>query len=149
MGMFLNDEIPSNLSSEETINRIKSQNGLICIPHPYDRIRVSAFTNNKELEKIVPSVDIIEVFNARSLFPGTQARAQRLAQKFGKISSAGSDAHIVSEIGNYYIEMAEFANKDEFLESLSRGQVHGHKSSPLVHWASTHNKFRKKQSKED
>ena len=95
------------------------------------------------------SVDIIEVFNARSFFPGTQARAQRLAQKFGKVSSAGSDAHIVSEIGNYYVEMAEFTNKDEFLKSLSEGQVHGHKSNPLAHWAATHGKLRKKLSQKD
>jgi predicted metal-dependent phosphoesterase TrpH len=149
MGMFLTEEIPSNLSAEETIKRIKDQNGIVCIPHPYDRIRTSAFTSDKELEKIMASVDIIEVFNARSLFPGTQARAQKLAQKFGKIAGAGSDAHITTEIGNYYIEMAEFTDKNEFLRSLSEGKVKGHKSNPLVHWASTHNKIRKKLSKEN
>jgi predicted metal-dependent phosphoesterase TrpH len=149
MGMFLNKEIPSPLSVEETIKRIKDQDGLVCIPHPYDKIRTSAFTSNKELEKIMASIDIIEVFNARSLFPGTQARAQKLAQKFAKIASAGSDAHITNEIGNYYIEMEEFADKNDFLKSLSQSKVKGHKSNPLVHWASTHSKFRKKLSGEN
>ncbi len=144
MGMFLTEEIPSGLSAEETIKRIKNQNGLVCIPHPYDRIRTSAFIDDKELEKIMPSVDIIEVFNARTLFPGTKSSAERLAGKFNKIVSAGSDAHIAAEIGNYYIEMEEFTNKEEFLKSLSSGKVHGHKSNPLVHWASTHNKLIKK-----
>jgi predicted metal-dependent phosphoesterase TrpH len=106
MGMFINEEIPSRLSVEETINRIKAQDGLVCIPHPYDMIRASAFNSSKELAKIMPFVDIIEIFNARSLYPGAQGKAQRLAQKFSKIGSAGSDAHTISEIGSAYIEIA-------------------------------------------
>jgi predicted metal-dependent phosphoesterase TrpH len=149
MGMFLSEEIPSKLPVEETIGRIKSQGGLICVPHPYDRLRLSAFNNGKDLNKIMPFVDIVEVFNARSLFPGTQVRAQQLARKFGKIASAGSDAHMASEIGNVYIQMPEFNNKDEFLKSLAQGHIFGHKSNPLVHWTSTRNKFRKKMPAED
>ena len=143
MGMFLTEGIPSGLSVDETIRRIKAQDGLVCIPHPYDRLRPSSFSNTKELEKIMPSVDIIEVFNARSIFPGSRMRAQRLAQKFGKVSSAGSDAHTASEIGTVYIEVPEFSSKDGFLNSLAQGQVCGRKSNLMVHWASTRNKFKK------
>ena len=149
MGMFLNKEVPSGLPVEETLTRIKEQHGLVCIPHPYDNIRPSSFSRTKELEEIMPFVDIIEVFNARSLFPGSRGRAQRLARKFGKVTSAGSDAHTASEIGNAYIEMPEFSNKDEFLNSLARGQICGHKSSPLVHLASTCNKLRKNTPQKD
>jgi predicted metal-dependent phosphoesterase TrpH len=143
MGMFLSEGVPSRLSVAETLGRIKAQNGLVCIPHPYDNIRPSSFSNPRELEEIMPFVDIIEVFNARNLFPGSRGRAQRLANKFGKLSSAGSDAHTASEIGNAYVEMPQFSNKDEFLKSLAQGQICGHKSSPLVHLASTRNKFKK------
>lgn len=149
MGMFLSEGIPSKLSVEETLNRIKAQDGLVCIPHPYDRLRPSSFSSKMELEEIMPSVDIIEVFNARSLFPGSRARAQQLAQKFGKLASAGSDAHTSAEIGNVYIEMPEFNSKDEFLNSLAQGQILGHKSNPLVHLASTRNKFKKNASSKD
>jgi predicted metal-dependent phosphoesterase TrpH len=149
MGMFLTEGIPSKLSVEETIRRIKAQNGLICIPHPYDKLRLSAFNNGKALEEIMPFVDIIEVFNARSLMPGSRTRAQQLAQKFGKLASAGSDAHTATEIGNAYLEMPEFSGKDEFMKSLAQGQIFGHKSNPLVHLASTRNKFRKNRSQKD
>lgn len=149
MGMFLSREVPSGLPVEETLSRIKEQHGLICIPHPYDNIRPSSFSRTKELEEIMPFVDIIEVFNARSLFPGSRGRSQRLARKFGKVTSAGSDAHTASEIGNAYIEMPEFSNKDEFLKSLAQGQICGHKSSPLVHLASTRNKLRKNTPQKD
>jgi predicted metal-dependent phosphoesterase TrpH len=143
MGMFLSEGVPSRLSVEETLDRIKAQHGLVCIPHPYDNIRPSSFKDTEKLEAIMPFVDVIEVFNARSLFPGSRGRAQWLANKFGKATSAGSDAHTASEIGNAYVEMPQFSNKDEFLKSLAQGKICGHKSSPLVHLASTRNKLKK------
>ena len=42
MGMFLQETIASGLSVEETLSRIKAQDGLVCIPHPFDRFRPSA-----------------------------------------------------------------------------------------------------------
>lgn len=76
-------------------------------------------------------------------------RAQQLARKYDKLASAGSDAHMASEIGNVYIQMPEFDNKDEFLKSLAQGHIFGRKSNPLVHWTSTRNKFRKNVSNRD
>jgi predicted metal-dependent phosphoesterase TrpH len=144
MGMFLTEEIPTRISAEETIRRIKDQGGLVCIPHPYDMMRSSAFNNSRSLEAIMPSVDIIEVFNARSLAPGSELKARRLLKKFGKLASAGSDAHMAGEIGNAYIEMPPFKSKEEFLKSLAQGTITGHKASPLVHLESTRSKLRKR-----
>jgi predicted metal-dependent phosphoesterase TrpH len=143
MGMFLEEEIPSNLSLEETIERIKDQGALLNIPHPFDRIWLSAF-KQKGLQKVMPYVDIIEVYNARSLSPGDQIKAKKLALKYEKLKSAGSDAHTPDEIGNAYVEMKEFRNKSEFLESLQQGVIIGHKSNPLVHFTSTLNKLKKR-----
>ena len=143
MGMFLTEEIPSHLSLEETIERIKDQDALLNIPHPFDRVRLSAF-KQKGLQKVMPFVDIIEVYNARSLSPGDQIKAQKLALQYGTMKSAGSDAHTPDEIGNAYVEMKEFNNKSEFLESLKYGEITGHKSNPLVHFTSTLNKLKKR-----
>ena len=142
MGLFLKEEIPNKLSAEETVSRIKTQGGLVCIPHPYDRFRLSALEDEK-LEEIMPQVDIIEVFNARSLSPGSSAKAWQLAQKYGKFASAGSDAHIPSEIGNVYIEMPDFNDNDQFLVSLAQGKISGRKSNPSVHLASTWARLKK------
>jgi len=145
IGMFLSQEIPSKLSAEETIAQIKAQGGLVCIPHPCDRLRFSVF-RNQVFENIMPEVDIIEVFNARSLVPGSSAKAWELAQKYGKLASAGSDAHTPSEIGNAYVEMPEFNGKDEFLASLAQGKISGNKSSPTVHFANTWARLKKRLS---
>jgi len=142
IGMFLTQEIPSKLTIEETIARIKAQRGLVCIPHPYDNFRLSAF-RNEAFEVIMPQVDIIEVFNARSLSPHNSAMSRKLAERFGKPASAGSDAHTASEIGKAYVEMPDFDGKETFLTSLSRGRIVGRKSSPLVHFASTWARLKK------
>jgi predicted metal-dependent phosphoesterase TrpH len=146
IGMFLTEEIPSRLTIEETISRIKEQEGLVCIPHPYDNLRLSAF-RNEAFEAIMPQVDIIEVFNSRSLSPHNSTRSKMLAERFGKPASAGSDAHIAAEIGKAYVEMPNFNDKETFLASLSKGRIVGHKSSPLVHFASTWARLKKTSSK--
>jgi len=145
IGFFLTQEIPAKLSVEETVARIKAQDGLICIPHPYDRLRLSVF-RDQIFEDIMPQVDIIEAFNARSISPGSSTRARQLAQKYGKPVSAGSDAHTLPEIGNAYVEMLEFNDKDEFLASLTMGKISGNRSNPTAHVVSTWNRLRKRLS---
>ena len=145
MGLFLSQEIPNKLPVDEAIAQIKAQDGLVCIPHPYDMVRLSAF-KNQVLETIMPQVDIVEVFNSRSLSPSNSAKAWRLAHNYGKLASAGSDAHTASEIGKAYVEMPGFNGKDEFLTSLAKGKILGHRSNPLVHFASTWAKLKKHPS---
>jgi len=147
MGMFLKETIPSPNSVDETIARIRDQGGLVCIPHPFDRLRPSAFRRS-DLLPILPKVDVIETFNSRSLMPGASSRSRRLAQTYGKPASAGSDAHTPGEIGNAYVEMPEFNGPGDFLKSLARGRIVGRKAGLVVHFASTTAKFIKHTPKE-
>lgn len=143
MGMFLEETIPSRLSVEETISRIRAQGGLVCIPHPFDSFRHSAL-DSAILEQIVEQVDIIEVFNARTLPFQSQSKARVFARKHALRQSAGSDAHTISEIGHAYVEMPRFDGRDDFLKALSEGTVYGHKTNPLAHFFSLGNRLKKK-----
>jgi hypothetical protein len=143
MGMFLEKTIPSGLSVEQTISRIRAQGGLVCIPHPFDTFRRSALRSNI-IEEIAEQIDIIEIFNSRTLLPQDSAKTIALASKYGKAKSAGSDAHTLYEIGNAYVEMPEFNGKDDFLQALEKGNIHGHRTSPLVHFASNWTKIKKR-----
>jgi hypothetical protein len=146
MGLFLAEEIPKGLAPEETIARIRSQGGLVGIPHPFGRYLHLSFRRERRnllSPEILPQVDIIEVFNSRNLSPNSSTKARTLAQKYGLAASAGSDAHTLAEIGKAYVEMPEFRGPDDFLESLSQGTIFGRNSSPLVHLASTWAKLRK------
>ena len=143
MGLFLNEEVPRGLSVEETIDRIKKQGGLVNIPHPFGRWPLD---NYKKLTspEIMEKLDLIEVFNARTPFPNSSSKAYELAKKYGLPGGAGSDAHTSSEIGKAYVEMPEFSGPEEFLSSLAQGKIIGHRSSPLIHLASTWAKIKKR-----
>jgi len=143
MGMFLEETIPSGLSVEKTLSHIKAQGGLVCIPHPFDTFRHSAL-RSEIIEEIAEKIDIIEVFNARTILPQDSAKALALASKYGIAKSAGSDAHTFGEIGNAYVEMPEFNGRDDFLQALEKGKISGHRTNPLVHFASNWTKLRKR-----
>tara|TARA_B100002003_G_scaffold241348_1_gene262942 strand:+ start:1153 stop:1830 length:678 start_codon:yes stop_codon:yes gene_type:complete len=133
MGMFLKEGIPSHISLDEAVARIKEQNALICLPHPYDPLRGLKLDGN-QMEKLAGQVDIIEVFNARSPFFKPARQARELALKHNLGETVGSDAHHLKEIGHNYVEMPDFNGKDEFLEALREGKQTRHRSSVLVHF---------------
>lgn len=135
-GMFLREGIPSGISVEEAISRIKAQDALVCLPHPFDPFRGLRLDNNR-LEELAEQIDIIEVFNARSPLSGAATKAQNFAMKYDLPGTVGSDAHTLGEIGYTYVEMAEFNSKDEFIQALRKGKIYTRKSSYLVHFSST------------
>ncbi len=143
MGMFLKETIPSGITAEAAIARIHEQGGLVCIPHPFDTFRQSALTNTL-LDGLIEQIDVIEIFNARTLLKRFSTKAQAFARKYGIPGSAGSDAHTPQEIGNAFVEMPDFQNNDEFLQALKKGRVLGHKTSPLIHVSSALTRVKKR-----
>jgi hypothetical protein len=142
MGMFLSEEISRGLSPQEAISRIRSQGGLVAIPHPFGR-SMPWSANTLTSTEILSQVDIIETFNSRTPFSNSIARAAKLAKEQVKAASAGSDAHTLGEIGRAYVEMPEFDGPDAFLISLAQGKIFGQRSSYLAHFASMWAKIRK------
>lgn len=136
MGMFLKETIPSGLPIEEAISRIREQDALVCIPHPFSTIARHGL-GARMMEKLVEHLDIVEVFNARNLLPSNSVKAQLFAEKYNLPQSAGSDAHTVPEIGNAYIQMPEFNGKDDFLEALKKGTISGQRTNPIAHLRSS------------
>ncbi|MBI3040127.1 MAG: PHP domain-containing protein [Chloroflexi bacterium] len=142
MGMFLQERIPSGLPIEQAIAHIKSQDALVCLPHPFDTLRGLRLDGNR-VEALAEQIDIIEVFNARCLLPRPSTKARAFARKYDIPGTAGSDAHSPDEIGSTYVEMPEFNGRDDFLRALRQGKISRHRSSPLVHFSSTWTKLKK------
>lgn len=137
MGMFLTEGIPSGLSVEEAISRIRAQNGLVIIPHPFDRFRPSALDGDIVADLVAQKqIDAIEVFNARTPLYRSSNKAGAFARKYGIPGTAGSDAHTPYEVGNAYVEISEFRGRDDFLESLARSKIIGRRTNPLTHFHS-------------
>ena len=136
IGLFLQETVRKGLSPEDTVRAIREQNGLVLIPHPFDRLRGSPL-REEALLRILPDVDVIEVFNSRTVLKADDDRGLRFAQQHGKAMSAATDAHTPWEIGLAYTEMPAFEGPEDFLASLGRGTIVGKRSFIGVHLIST------------
>lgn len=143
IGLFLKSFIPPRLSPEETIAEIRSQGGVVYMPHPFDTLRRSVIKPHA-LMRVAASLDVVEVLNARCHTARENGAALQFAQERGLLMGAGSDAHTAGEIGQAGIEMPDFTDAESFKHGLRSAVVFGSPSSRLVHVASTFNKVRKR-----
>lgn len=143
LAYFVKEHVPAGLSPEDTIGRLRLQGAIIGVSHPYDSIRHGSWDEDN-LRRILPLIDLVEVFNARTMTIHPNKRAQALAEREGKVGIAGSDAHHPSEVGAVKMRMDDFATPAEFLHSLASATIIGRRSSPLVHFFSRYATWRKK-----
>jgi hypothetical protein len=141
---FIKEEVPRGLSPQATIERLRAQGAVISIPHPLDSLRTSAMGRPNVLA-IIDQVDALEIRNARCVRPQDNQAAAALALKHNKLVTAGSDAHILYEIGRCYLKMPPFEdNAASFLAALAQAKAHGKESPFWPHFASTYAKWRKR-----
>ena len=123
IGYFLQKEIPKGLCAEETIKRIKAQGGLVAIPHPFDLLR-SCRMKIEKLHQIIDQIDLIEVRNSRTLWPGATLRSIKFAREHLKPQIAGSDCHSRFELGQAYTEIEDFKDSQDFLIKARQAKIH-------------------------
>ena len=106
VALFLERSVPPGLPAEEAVAAVRAQGGLVGIPHPFDRFRLSGMAAAKgtgTLERIAPLVDFVEAHNARVPFASANDRAAEFARAHGLAGVAASDAHTVMEVGVAYV----------------------------------------------
>jgi predicted metal-dependent phosphoesterase TrpH len=121
IGLFLREEIQRGMSFAETIAAIRSQGGLVYVPHPFDRIH--AIPQPATLHRHLAEIDVLEVYNARLLFEVYNDEALRFARKYNLTPGAGSDAHVLAGVGTGAVRMRRFSGPEEFLVSLHSAEV--------------------------
>jgi len=121
IGLFLSEEIPRGLSFGETVAAIRSQGGIVYLPHPFDRLH--AIPEPATLHRHLAEVDVLEVYNARLLFEAYNDEALRFARKYDLTMGAGSDAHVLQGVGTGAVRMRSFEGPDDFVVSLRTAQV--------------------------
>jgi predicted metal-dependent phosphoesterase TrpH len=82
----------------KVIDNIRSQNGLVIIPHPFRPFRQRF---NYPLERLVGKIDGIETLNSRNPDSSNKAAA-RVAKQLSLAAIGSSDAHILLDIGKGY-----------------------------------------------
>jgi len=103
IGYWLNERIKPEQGIKKTLEHIKKQGGYSCIPHLFDKVR-SKHADIVILNRFVDEIDMIEVFNSRNLFKGSNEDAKQFAIKNNLLAIVGSDAHYKKEIGNAYLD---------------------------------------------
>jgi predicted metal-dependent phosphoesterase TrpH/glycosyltransferase involved in cell wall biosynthesis len=121
IGLFLSEEIPRGLSFGDTISAIREQDGVVYLPHPFDRLH--AIAEPATLHRYLAEIDVFEVYNARLLFEAYNDEALRFARKYNLTMGAGSDAHVLQGVGTGALRMRAFLDREEFLVSLRTAQV--------------------------
>jgi predicted metal-dependent phosphoesterase TrpH len=142
LAFFVREPVPPGLSPRETINRLRAQGAFISVSHPYDRARHG--WAERDLEALLPLVDALEVFNARSWSGRANRRAAALAAAAGLPGTAGSDAHTASELGRAAMELPAFEDPAGLRAALGAAAFRGRLSSPLVHLCSRYAVLRKR-----
>jgi predicted metal-dependent phosphoesterase TrpH/glycosyltransferase involved in cell wall biosynthesis len=129
IGLFIEEKIPRGLTLQETIAAIRSQGGLVYVPHPFDRMH--SVPDYEHLLDVVEQIDAIEVFNPRVAFSAFNEEAERFAAKYRIVAGAGSDSHVPQGLGSVKIAMRDFDGPEEFLESLRDADIVRKKQSLL------------------
>jgi hypothetical protein len=121
IGLFLREEIPRGLSFADTIAAIRAQEGVVYLPHPFDRMH--AIPDPATLHAHLADIDVLEVYNARLLRESFNDEALRFARKYRLLQGAGSDAHVLQGVGTGALRMRRFDGPEEFLLSLRTAEV--------------------------
>jgi predicted metal-dependent phosphoesterase TrpH len=121
IGLFLQHEVPRGMPFAETVAAIREQEGVVYVPHPFDRMH--AIPAPATLHHHLPEIDVLEVYNARLLFDAYNDEALRFARKYGLLAGAGSDAHVLQGVGTGALRMRRFEGPEEFLLSLRTATV--------------------------
>jgi predicted metal-dependent phosphoesterase TrpH len=121
IGLFLTEKIERGMTMAETIGQIQAQEGLVLMPHPFDRLHT--IPDASTLLRHLDQIDIFEVYNSRLLFDSFNDDALRFATKYNLVQSAGSDAHVLQGIGTAINRIPAFDGPEEFLVSMRHNQI--------------------------
>lgn len=128
IGLYLDANIEPGMSAEETVDAIHAQDGLVYIPHPFEKVR-----NGIQLEKlneIINKIDIIESYNGRALTKKRGITANTWAVKNKIPGCASSDAHGASGIGHTYTALNIQPNRNTLAKELQNGSI-AHNRPPI------------------
>ncbi len=123
----ISSRIEPGLSIRDTIKAIHEAGGIAIAAHPY------RWVTGIGVKNVIDEFDGVEAFNARSL-SGANFKCTRLAKRFGKIITAGSDAHSPGHIGEAYVEIPDTCRTwHDVMDALKDGTVTvGGKSRSLI-----------------
>ena len=131
LAYFVTLGVPENVPPMAAIDLLKQQNAFICVAHPFD-YRRSGWSMD-ELQKILPYLDAIEVFNSRCFNPSANQAALNFAEKNKLAKMVGSDAHSQVELGLATLKLPPFDSANDLRQVIQLAQMETQAFTPRAH----------------
>ena len=121
IGLFLREEIPRGMSFADTLAAIREQEGVVYVPHPFDRMHT--IPAPATLHRHLPEIDVLEAYNARLLFDTYNDEALRFARKYGLPAGRRLGCPRAAGRRTGALRMRRFDGPEEFLLALRTATV--------------------------
>ena len=123
LGFGCEENIPRDLTPEDTIDRIHDLGGLAIIPHPYCFYRHGLLCKSdyKDLK-----IDAIETKNARFIIGYCNNKAKNLAKSENIPTLGASDAHYWEFLGDCYSLIDCEMDIDSVMKAIKKRKVEAH-----------------------
>ncbi|MGH7241720.1 MAG: PHP domain-containing protein [Candidatus Saccharimonadales bacterium] len=128
IGLYLQTAVPAGLPLAQAVSIIHQQGGLVYIPHPFETVRQGI--SPQALAEIANQVDIIEIYNGRSL-QQKAPQAQVWQRDHTVVGAASSDAHGRRGWGKTYSILDDKPTKATLMGLLETAQ-HSQQSSGVI-----------------
>ena len=143
---FVQEALPRGIDPFDAIRELRAQGAFISVSHPFDLRRHG--WHLPDLQAIASLVDALEVFNARCQVSELNRKAADFAAQHHLAGTAGSDAHILREVGRATFTVPFFQSGSELRAVMPQARIEGRLSSPFIHLTSTYARI-VKQSREN
>ncbi len=120
LGFGCEENIPRDLSPQDTIDRIHDLGGLAIIPHPYCFYRHGLLCKS-DYEDL--KIDAIETKNARFIVGYCNSKAKRLSKNENVPGLGASDAHYWKFVGDCYSMIDAEKDIDSVMKAIKKGDV--------------------------
>ena len=123
LGFGCEENIPRDLTPQDTIDRIHDCGGLAIIPHPYCFYRHGLLCKSDYNDL---KIDAIEIKNARFIIGYCNNKAKNLAKNEHLPSLGASDAHYWKFVGDCYSLIDCEKDIDSVLKAIRKRKVTAH-----------------------
>ena len=120
IGLVLSEEIPRGMSFAATVAAIRAQDGVVYLPHPFDRLHsvpdpgaAPAPRGHRRVRGLQRAAPL----------RGVQRRGAPLRAQVRPDHGRRSDAHVLQGVGTGGVRMQRFDDPEEFLLSLRTAEV--------------------------
>jgi len=121
IGLYLTEKIEPGMTAQETIDEIHLQNGVVYIPHPFEKVRKGI--QKEVLMALIDEVDVVEAFNGRAWSKNYGPEAAATAKQNNVPIASSSDAHGMAGVGSSYTTLQQQPTRQNFLELLADGHM--------------------------